>query len=73
MLENNDARGVGLLVFQLGDLVGDLLLAIAGWLDRGFDVADGLDGHAVLVVAVDELVFKLADLVDEDAEFIGDI
>ena len=31
------------------------LLAIAGWLDGGFDISNGLDGHAVLVVAVDEL------------------
>lgn len=27
LLENNDARGVGILVLELGDVIGDLLLA----------------------------------------------
>jgi hypothetical protein len=27
LLENDNARGVGVLVLQLGDLIGDLLLA----------------------------------------------
>ena len=71
MLQDHDLGRVGLLVFQLSDLVGDLLLPIAGWLDGGLDVADGLDGHAILIVAVDELVLKLADFVDQDAELVG--
>ena len=30
-------------------------------------------GHAVLVVAVDVLILKLAYLVDQDTELVGDI
>ena len=73
LFEDDDARAVGLFVLELGDLVGDFLFALAGGLDGGFDVADRFDGDAVLVVAVDELVFEFADLVDEDAEFVGHV
>jgi hypothetical protein len=33
LLEDDDLGGVGLLVLQLGDLIGDLLLAVTGRLD----------------------------------------
>ena len=46
---------------------------VTAWLHRSFDVADALDGDTVLVVAVDELILKLADFVDQDTELIGDI
>ena len=71
MFENDDTWGVGILVFELGDLVGDFLFAVAGWLDAGFDVTDGFYGYAVLVVAVDELVFEFANFVNKDSEFVG--
>jgi hypothetical protein len=71
LFEDDDARAVGLFVLELSDLVGDFLFAVAGGLHGGFDVADGFDSDAVLVVAVDELVFEFADFVDEDAEFVG--
>lgn len=73
LLEDNDAGRVWFLVFQLGDLVGDFLFAVTTGLDRGFDVPDALDGDAVLVVAVDELIFELADFVDQNPEFVGHI
>lgn len=73
LLEDDDARGVGLLVFELSDLVGDLLLAVAARLDGSFDVADALNSDAVLIVAVDKLVFKLTDFIDQNAKFVGDI
>lgn len=50
-----------------------LILTVTAGLDRGLDVADALHGSAVLVVAVDELVFKLSDLVDQYSELVGDI
>lgn len=40
LFEDDDAGAVRLLVLELGDLVGDLLLAIARGLYRGFDVSD---------------------------------
>lgn len=64
LLENDNARGVRLLIFELGNLVGDFLLAVSAGLDGSFDVADALDGDTVLVVAVDELVFELPDFVN---------
>ncbi len=73
LLEDHDTRGVWFLVFQLGDLVGDLLFAVTAGLDRGFDVADALDGDAVLIVAVDKLIFELANFIDQNTEFVGDI
>jgi hypothetical protein len=48
-------------------------LTVAAGLDRGLDVADTLDGHAVLVIAVDVLVLKLANLVDEHTELVSDV
>lgn len=67
LLQHDDARRVGVLVLELGNLIGDLLLAVAAGLDRGLDVADALDGHAVLVVAVNEQILELADLVNQNA------
>jgi len=49
------------------------LLTVSARLNRRLNVADALDGHTVLVVAVDELVLELADLVDEHTELVGDI
>lgn len=49
------------------------LLTVPAGLDGSLDIADALDGHTVLVVAVDELVLKLADLVDQDAQLVRDI
>lgn len=48
-------------------------LTVTAGLDGGLDVANALDGHAVLVVAVDELILKLTDLINEDTELVGDI
>ena len=50
-----------------------LILTVSAGLYGCFNVANALDGHAVLVVAVDELVFELADFVDEDTQLVGDI
>lgn len=48
-------------------------LTVSAGLDGSFDVADTLDCHAVLVVAVNHLVLKLANLVDQDTKLIGNI
>jgi hypothetical protein len=48
-------------------------LTISAWLDGSLNVADALDGNTVLVVAVDKLVLKLTDLVDENAELVSDV
>jgi hypothetical protein len=42
-------------------------------LHRGLDVSDALNGDAVLVVAVDILVLQLANLVEEDAQLVGNV
>jgi hypothetical protein len=71
LFQHNNARAVWFLVFQLGNLVCNLLLAVARRLDGGFDVADGLDRNAVLIVAVNELVLELANFVDENTELVS--
>lgn len=73
LLEDNNLGRVRLLVLQVGDLVGDALLAVTAGLNRGLDVANALHGDAVLVVAVDVLVLELTNLVQQDTELVGDI
>lgn len=73
LLEDNNLGGVGLLVLELGNLVGDLLLAVTAGLHRGLDVADALHGDAVLVIAVDVLVLELANFVQQDTKLVGDV
>lgn len=46
---------------------------ITARLDGSFNVANALDGHAVLVVAVDILVLELANLVNQHAKLVRDI
>ena len=48
-------------------------LTIAAGLDRSFNVTDALDSHTILVVAIDELVLELSDLVDQHTELVRDV
>ena len=48
-------------------------LTVSAGLDGSLNVANALDGDTVLVVAVDELVLKLTDLVNEHTELVSDI
>ena len=101
LLQHNDARRVRVLVLELGDLIGDLLLAYTRLLvlsqpcgmpkqyRQGFEarvgltvtaglygslnVPDALDGHAVLVIAIDEQVLQFTNLVDQDTKLIRDV
>ena len=89
LLENNDAWTVGFFILELGDLIGNLLLAyarfvnlyplrfriinvrtVSAWLHGSFDVANALDSHTVLIVAIDELIFKFANFIDQDTELV---
>lgn len=60
-------------VSRMTSLLQEVVLTVTAGLDRRLDVADALHGDAVLVVAVDELVLELTDLVDENAELVGDV
>ena len=46
---------------------------VAARLDRRLDVADALDGHAVLIVAVDILVLEFTNLVYKNTKLVRDI
>ena len=46
---------------------------VSAWLHRSFDVANALDSHAVLVIAINELIFKFANFVDQNTELVGHI
>lgn len=48
-------------------------LTVTAGLDGGLNVPNALHGDTVLVVAVDELVLKLSDLIDQHTELVGDI
>jgi hypothetical protein len=45
-------------------------LTVAARLNRSLNVPDALNGHTVLVVAVDILVLELANLVDQHTELV---
>jgi len=49
------------------------MLTISAGLDRSLDVTDGLDRDTVLVVAIDKLILKLADLVDQHTKLVSDV
>jgi hypothetical protein len=40
------------------------ILTVPAGLDRSFNVPDALDGHAVLIIAIDHLILELADFID---------
>ena len=50
-----------------------ILLTISAWLDRSFDITNALDRDTVLVIAINELIFKFTNFVDQDTQFVRDI
>ena len=48
-------------------------LTVSAGLNRCLDVTNALDSDAVLVVAVDLLVFELSNLVDQDTKLVCDV
>jgi hypothetical protein len=48
-------------------------LTVSAWLYRGFDITNALYCHAILVVTVNELIFKFANLIYQDSEFVGHV
>jgi hypothetical protein len=46
---------------------------ISAWLNRRLDIPDALDGDTVLVIAIDELVLQLANLIDQNTQFIRNV
>ncbi len=48
-------------------------LTVTARLDRGLDVTDALDSDTVLVVAVDVLILKLTNLVNQDTKLVCNV
>jgi hypothetical protein len=48
-------------------------LTITAGLNRSLNVTDALHGDAVLIVAINVLVLKLADLIEQNTELVGDV
>lgn len=48
-------------------------LTISAGLHGCFDVPDALHGNAVLIVAINVLIFQFANLVNENTELVGHI
>lgn len=49
------------------------MLTISARLYRSLDIPDALDSDPVLVVSVDVLVLKFADLVKQDTKLVGHV
>lgn len=48
-------------------------LTISAGLHARLNIPDALDRHSILIVPIDKLVLKLANLENEHTEFIGDV
>ena len=48
-------------------------LTVSARLDRSLNVANALNGHTVLVVAVDKLILKLTDFVNQHTKLVRNI
>jgi hypothetical protein len=46
---------------------------VSAWLNGCFNIPNAFDGDPILVVAVDELILQLADLIDKNTKFIRNI
>ena len=48
-------------------------LTVSAGLHRSLDVTNTLYSHTILVIAVDKLILKLANFVDQDAKLVRNI
>ena len=48
-------------------------LTVTAGLDGSLNVANALDGHTVLVVAVHELVLEFTNLIDQDTKLVRNV
>lgn len=46
---------------------------VSARLHRSFNISDTLNSHAVLIVAIDELIFQFANLIDQYPELVRNI
>ena len=73
LLQDDQPGALGLLGLELGDLVGDLALALAAGLDALLRVADRLEHAAAVVQRVGVAVLLLAQLREQHADLVADV
>lgn len=73
MLQRDKARTRWILVFELGNLICDLLTLIARRLNRSFHVPNLLQDTAVILEVLGKNIFLLAHLSEHNAELVGDV
>jgi hypothetical protein len=50
-----------------------MILTVTAGLNGGLNVTDALHSNSVLVISIDVLVFELTNLVQQNAEFVGNV
>lgn len=73
LLEEGDAGGGGVFVFEAGDFFLNPGFVVPGGLDGRFGVADGFKDRAVVFKGLRVVEFLSADFGEEDAKFVGDV
>lgn len=73
LLKDHEPRALGLLQLELGNLVGNLILAITARLHTLLRVANVLQNTACIVQRVSILFLLLAKLAQDDADLVRDV